>query len=455
MAKIVFIGAGGVFGARCIADFLSFPSLHDSELVLVDIDQHRLDIITAWARAASRQAGAAMRVTPALSWRDGVLEGADFVMTAFAAGKFDFTSRLHREEIGIPQEYGIYQNVADTAGIGGLFRTLRTAPEMVAIARDMERRCPDAFLISHVNPMAALTRIVRKSVPRVQMLGLCHNIQFSIRWAAQWLGLPSHRDLRYVAAGINHMDWFLRLEYLDGRDAYPDLVEAMRDAEIYQKYSVHAELLKHFGHLTTETNHHISEYLPYYMPREKDRDSVLLTVKEVDRGAPLEDPKTNLLERLAAEASGIQPLNLERSIEYSAPIMNAVVTDTPTRMHLNVLNNGLIDNLPNDYCVEVPCTFDRMGVHPHKVGNLPVQLAALCRGMADMQTLASDAYLEKDVEKACYACLVDPLTAGSAAPGAIRECFTRLLLIEREALDSYMKPEIDAWLSAQKRRFPD
>ena len=222
MLKIVFVGAGSGFGARSFVDILSFEALRESEIVLVDINPNHLGPVEAYARKVVAHYGAPTLVRTAADWRDGVLDGADFVMTSFAQGGPAYQGVPFHHEIVIPRRYGIHQGVADTAGIGGVFRALRCAPELVAIGRDMERRCPGACLLNYVNPMSMLTRILNLACPGIRMYGLCHNIQYGIRELARWLGC-SHKDLRYTAAGVNHMDWFLRLEYLDGRDAYPDL----------------------------------------------------------------------------------------------------------------------------------------------------------------------------------------------------------------------------------------
>ena len=286
-----------------------------------------------------------------------------------------------------------------------------------------------------------LPRILNLACPGIRMYGLCHNIQYGIRELARWLGC-SHKDLRYTAAGVNHMDWFLRLEYLDGRDAYPDLRAASEKPEVYRTRAVQFELLRHLGYWTTESSRHCAEYLPYFMPREADRKAVFIqdreTKAEVDATAPRWGADADLMQQL----DGRKPLALARSFEYGIHLMHALVTDNVYRMHLNVLNQGCIENFTPDTCVEVCCTADRTGVHPHRVGRLPVALAALCRGIADMQTLASDAYLQKDLRKAFEACLIDPTTAASATPARIRDCFNDLLEAERPWLEADWGPNL-------------
>jgi alpha-galactosidase len=430
------IGAGSGFGAVSFCDIMSFPELRDSEVVLVDINPDHLEPIAAYCRKVVAHYCAPTTVTTALDWRGGVLDGADFVMTSFAQGGPAYAGVPFHHEISIPQEYGIYQNIADTAGIGGVFRTMRTAPEMIAIGKDMEQRCPGATMLNYVNPMSMLTRVMTLSCPGINVVGLCHNIQYGIRDIARWLGV-SHKDLVYEAAGINHMDWFLRLEYADGRNAYPDLVAAAAKPEIYKERTVQFELLKAFGYFTTESQHHCIEYLPYFAPRAPDRAAVNIQDRLTSADPPPISARWTHDSSLMRQTRGDEPLKLERTFEYGTHIMHAAATDNVYRMHVNVINNGLIDNLPDGYCVEVPCIADRTGVRPLKVGNIPIHLAAICRGMADMQTLASDAVLEKDLNKAYLACAIDPMTAACATPAKIRECFDKLLSAEKKWIEGY------------------
>lgn len=437
MLKIVFIGAGSGFGAISVADILSFPELHDSEIVLVDINPNHLEPVAAYARKLVAHYNAPTRISTASAWRDGVLDGAHYVMASFAQGGPAYQGVPFHHEIAIPREFGIYQNVADTAGIGGVFRTMRTAPELVAIGQDMERRCPGAYLLNYVNPMAMLTGIMSLACPKIHVLGLCHNIQYGIRDIARWLK-RSHKELRYLAAGVNHMAWFLRLEYLDGRSAYPDLMRVPEENErAYWERPVQFELLKHFGYFTTESSGHCAEYLPYFMARQADREAMRLpgrkTTPEVVQTGPRWAPDSDLMQQL----DGRKPLNTKRTFEYGMHIMHALETDNVYRMNLNVMNQGMITNLPDGYCVEVPCTADRTGIQPHHVGALPIHLAALCRGIADMQRLATDAFLEKDLKKAYLACAIDPCTAASATPATVRKCFNQLLEAERRWLEPY------------------
>jgi alpha-galactosidase len=441
MAKIVFIGAGSGFGARSVLDIMSFPELRGCELVLVDVNPSHLGPVAEFARKVVAHYDAPATIRTAPDWRDGVLDGADYVMTSFAQGGPAYNGVPYHHEISIPAKYGIPQCVADTAGIGGVVRTMRTAPELLAIGKDMEVRCPGAYMLNYVNPMSMLTRTLALACPKVKMLGLCHNIQYGIRDLARWLGV-NHKELRYTAAGINHMDWFLRVEYLDGRDAYPDLLKAAENPDVYRQRGVQFELLREFGYWTTESARHCSEYLPYYLPRPETWEKLgikpRVTKAEVDTTAPRWGEDSDLRQQL----DGRKPMQFDRTFEYGMHIMHALETDSVYRMHLNVINNGAITNFPDDYCVEVRCTVDRTGVHAEQVGRMPLQLAALCRGMADMQTLASDAVLEKDLRKALWACQLDPATAACATPADIRSCFNELLATDRPWLEEFWGPDL-------------
>lgn len=437
MTKIVFIGAGSGFGAKSFVDLMSFEELRASEVVLVDVNPNNLAPVEAYCHKVADSYGAPCVIKTAMGWRDGVLEGADFVITSFAQGGPAYVGPPYYYEMEIPKKYGIHQWVGDTTGIAGVFRLMRTAPELVAIGKDLAQRSSGGCLINYVNPMSMLTRVMNLACPGIEVYGLCHNIGYAIRYIAQTLGVH-HRELQYEAAGVNHMDWFLRLEYLDGTDAYPDLLKAAKDNQsVYEEFAVQYELLEHFGYWTTESKGHCAEYLPYFAPRQASRDSVFLPERQVSLDYDRTSPRWGSDSALVRQLDGREPPNLERSFEHGAHIIHARVSDAVYRMHLNVMNSGMITNLPDGYCVEVPCTADRTGVHRHAVGALPVHLAALCRGMADMQTLASDAYLEKDLYKAYLACAIDPATAATATPREIKAVFNELLEADRPWLEDY------------------
>ena len=435
MLKIVFIGAGSSFGATSFVDLMSFEALRGSEVVLVDVNPTHLEPVASYARKVVDYYKAPTKVTTAGNWRDaGILEGADFVITSFALGGLSYASKAYYNDISIPLKHGVQSTVADTIGFGGIMRMLRTGPELLAIGRAMERECPQATLINYVNPMSMLTRALCLGVPGIRTYGLCHSIQGGIREIARYIGC-THKDLRFTAAGVNHLCWFLRLEYLDGRTAYPDLLRAAENPENYRQCASKFELLKQFGHWSGEGPVHVAEYVPYFLPRDEDRETIFVKKRVPpqisESSSPRWCPESNLMQQLA----GTKPLDVARSTEYGVRIIHAAVTDTVHRMHLNVMNNGLISNFPDDTCVEVGCTADRTGIAPHTVGRMPVQVAALSRAMADMQTLASDGLLERNLNKVCQAAMLDPLAAACARPQRLRECFNELLESERDLLE--------------------
>ncbi len=437
MLKIVFIGAGSQFGAKSFVDLMYHEELRDSEVVLVDINPNHLAPVAAYARKVVEHYKAPAKVTTASNWRDaGVLAGADYVITSFAHGGPAYSGPAFQADICIPMKYGIEATVGDTVGIAGVFRTLRTAPELMAIGQAMVRECPGAAIINYVNPMSMLTRTMYMAAPEIKTYGLCHSIQGGMREMAHYVGV-THRDIRFEAAGVNHLCWFTKAEYLDGRSIYPDLLAAGEKAENYQRCASKFELLKQFGYWSGEGPGHVGEYVPYFLPRVEDRESIHIGRRtrpgDADTTADRWSAKSDLMQQL----DGRKPLALGESREYGVQIIHAAASRTIYRMHLNVVNNGLIENYPDDYCVEVCCTADRSGVHPHQFGRMPVQVAALSGAMANMQTLASDAVLEKDLNKALWACMLDPLASACTTPAKIRACFNELLEAERELLAPY------------------
>lgn len=435
--KIVFIGAGSQFGAKSFVDLMAYEELRDSEVALVDIKPDHLEPVAAYARKVAAHYKAPAVITTHSNWRDHeVLDGADFVITSFAQGGFAYSSRAYHNEIAIPLKYGVKSTVADTIGFGGIMRMLRTGPELLAVGQAMERQCPAAALINYVNPMSMLTRMLCLGAPGIRTYGLCHSIQGGISEIASYIGCK-RQDLRFTAAGVNHLCWYLTLEYLDGRNAYPDLLKAAEKPENYKRCASKFELLKQFGYWSGEGPWHVAEYVPYFMPRDEDRESIYVgkpTPPAVnDTSSPRWGPKSELIRQL----NGEQPLDLKLSSEYGVRIIHSAQTNHPHGMHVNLQNNGLISNFPDDYCVEVGCVADRTGVHPQPVGRMPVQVAALSRAMADMQTLASDGLLEKDLNKVCQAAMIDPLAAACARPQRLRECFNEMLATERESLQPY------------------
>ncbi len=427
MPKTVIIGAGSGFGARLSVDILAYPALREGTIALVDINPDQLAPVTAYVKKVVEAHDAPVRVESSLDRRE-VMEGADFVITAIAVGGPAYNGVPYYHEITIPQRYGVSQQVGDTLGPGGIFRTLRTAPEMVAIAKDMEELCPDALLLNYTNPMAMLCWILNEAT-KVRTVGLCHSVQGTSEQLAGFIGKPYAETTHWVA-GINHMSWFLEFQW-NGRDAYPLLREAMEKPEIYAKEPVRFEIMRHFDYFVTESSRHMSEYVPYFRKRPDLLEQFSLTHREPEE-VPTAKGRWWEESTLGRQLAGKEPLNLRGSHEFASGIIHSVVTNTSGRINGNVRNGGSIANLPADCCVEVPCLVDRTGIRPCTVGALPPQLAALNQSNVAVQELAVQAFLEKDRRKAYQAVLLDPLTAAVCTPAEVQRMFDEMCAAEAE-----------------------
>ncbi|OVE84710.1 alpha-galactosidase [Natronolimnobius baerhuensis] len=417
MVNVAFIGAGSLtFTQTLVRDILSFAELQETTVALMDIDAERLERIEAATNALIDEHDLPATVEATTDRREALTD-ADYVITTIQVGGV----KPVEHEVEIPQRYGINQSVGDTLGPGGVFRAQRTIPTMLEIARDMEELCPDAPLLQHTNPMAMVCWALERET-EIDVYGICHSVRGTAHDIANYVDVPVE-DLEYWVAGINHMAWFLNLEY-EGEDLYPDLYEAMDDDEIYAEDVVRFDVMDHFGAFITESSHHLSEYLPYFRHTQDEIDHL------VERSAYDPDetefeyspvcwmPTGEYLEhwraRDPADAFDLDEidLSLERSGEYAARIIHSIETDEVRRMNLNVPNDGrLITNLPDDALVEVPCLVDGTGVRPCSVGNLPPQLAALNRTNVNVQSLAVDAAVGADEDALRRAVKLDPLTS--------------------------------------------
>ena len=434
MARIAFIGAGSlVFARRLIADILSFPELKEATFALMDIDAKRLDYTRRVADRIVREGGSPAQVEVTTDRREA-LRGADYVITMFQVGALE----VIRHDIEIPLKYGVDQCIGDTLGPGGVFRSLRTIPVMVDICRDMEEICPDAWLLNYTNPMAMNCWAVNKT-SGVRNVGLCHSVQGTAQWLSALAGVPDeHRnEVSHWVAGINHQSWFLELRW-KGQDLYPVLRSKIDEQAVYNLDTTRFEMLKHLGYFPTESSGHNSEYLPWFRKRPEilrkytpgggwnGGTGFILQLYGRDR----EDEEKEL-ERMA---SGEEPLNLKRSEEYGSYIIHSLETGTPCRINGNVANTGLITNLPEGCCVEVPCYVDKHGINPCFVGDLPPHLAAINRSNIAVQELAVRAALDADRDMAFYAVALDPLTAAALSLEEIRQMVDEMFKAEAEWL---------------------
>ena len=437
MVKIVLIGAGShVFSRRLITDFLSYPELQNSTITLMDIDQDRLDLITSFARKTVEQWGFNARIE-ATTNRRKALEDADYVVTSIRVGG----TAANKLDIEVPAKYGVRQGIGDTIGPGGIFYGLRHIPAILEICHDMEELCPDAWLINYTNPMAMITWAVN-DYSHVKNVGLCHSVQGTAGELARYIGAPVD-EVSYWVAGINHMAWFLEFEWR-GRDAYSLLRERFRDPAIFSRPDAHwagpdivrAEIFRAFGYFNTESSQHMSEYVPYFRKRPELFEKFKLVVA-FDQTSDREERRRRQDEGLKKALESTEKVPLERSDEYCSYIVHSIETGTPRRINANVRNTGLITNLPQGCCVEVPCLVDETGIHPCYVGDLPPQCAALNRTNINVQELGMKGAVARDRRLTFQAVLVDPLTSAILSIEEIEKMVEEMFEREKEYLQGF------------------
>jgi len=404
MTTITFIGAGSVeFTRDLIADVLGFPELADAQLVLHDIDDQRLAASVGTAESVARQRGVRPTIT-ACSDRRKALEGTDFVINMIAVGGHAATTA----DFEIPAWYGLRQTIADTIGVGGIFRGLRTFPVLEGIARDMLEICPDAWLLNYTNPMAMNVAYLAAVAPTLKVVGLCHSVYWTVRGLCEVIGVPFD-EVSYSSAGVNHQAWVLRWER-DGQSLYP-LLDARIAADPELRRRVRVDMYRRFGFYPTETSEHSSEYVPWYLHHDVEVERLRIAV-----GAYIGISEDNLAEYASTRAAlqAGEALEIDRdSTEYAPQVIHSIVTGTKRTIFGNVRNTGLITNLPQDYAVEVPCAVDELGVHPMHVGALPPALAALNRAFVAPGELAVQAALTGDPKLVRNAAMLDPNTAAT------------------------------------------
>lgn len=425
MTKIAFIGAGSVvFAKNLLYDTLSFPELHDVTLALHDIDPERLETAGMMARWTRDQIAARARVEEHRD-RRAALDGADYVINAVQIGMHGATLL----DFEIPRRYGLKQTIADSMGVGGVFRGLRTIPFMLGLAHDISELCPRALLLNYTNPMSMLMWSVYKAYPEVRSVGLCHSVPLTARQIASYIGVP-HERLVYECFGINHIAWMTRLE-VDGEDVYPRLREAMARPEVYARDKVRFELMRDLGYFVTESSEHNAEYTPYFLKDDREIEKYDVPVGEYIRRSE---------ENLRSYADTREKLQrgegfpLQRSVEYGGRIIHAEVTGQPELIWGNVRNAGLVSSLPEDCCVEVPIVVDRSGLRPCAVGALPPQLAAMCMPHVFVQELTVLAALEGKREHVYQAVMLDRHAPSVLSLEQMRELTTELLRAHGDAM---------------------
>jgi alpha-galactosidase len=409
---IVIIGAGSVeFTRELLGDIFSFPELGSVRVVLHDIDAQRLETAEAIARATARAAGVQPEVVTAHDRRQA-LEGADYVINVIQVGMHEATVR----DFEIPAKYGLRQTIGDTIGVGGIFRGLRTFPVLAAIARDMAEVCPDAWLLNYTNPMAMNVTFLRHVAPRLKVLGLCHSVHWTMVGLCELIDVPFD-EVSYWSAGVNHQAWVLRWERA-GMDLYP-LLDQRISADPELRRRVRVDMYRRLGYYPTETSEHSSEYVPWYLRHAAELDRLRINVGEY-----VSISAANLAEyaRVRSQLSDTDQLEIDTdSTEYAPQVIHSLETGTVRVISANVVNDGLITNLPAGLAVEVPTMLDALGAHPMKVGDLPPQCAALNRSFLGPVELAVRAAIDGDPRLVRAAAMVDPNTAATLTVDQIWE----------------------------------
>lgn len=409
MPKIAFMGAGStVFAKNVLGDSMMTPALEDSVIALYDIDGKRLSQSHTMLHAINQNNGAKATLETYLGVenRKAALRGADYVVNAIQVGLYKPCTVTDFE---VPKKYGLRQTIADTLGIGGIFRSLRTIPVMLDFARDMQEVCPDAWFLNYTNPMATLTGAMLR-MTGVKTVGLCHSVQVCASHLLEGLGMDYSDQIQWKIAGINHMAWLLEITK-DGTDLYPEIKRRADARSEKHGDMVRYEIMKRFGYYVTESSEHNAEYMPYFI---KDKYPELIERFNI----PLDEYPRRCEEQIRRWKEGSRELtenpNLthERSLEYASYIMEAMETNRPYKIGGNVLNTGLISNLPPAAVVEVPCLVDKTGIQPCHVGALPEQLAALNHTNINVQLLTIEAARTLKKEHIYHAAMLDPHTAG-------------------------------------------
>lgn len=451
MARIVFIGAGSfVFTTSLTRDILSFPGLRDATLVLMDINRERLDIIRQMVQRIVERGKYPAKVVATMDRREA-LKGADAVLCTILSGDVD----IWRHDIEIPKKYGINTCVGDTRGPSGIFRGLRTIPVMLGICADMEKLCPQAILLNYTNPMSILCHAMqRKTFIRVS--GLCHSVQGTARmlanWIQPWKGWKhmlatwkqvSMADITYVCAGINHLAWFIEFKK-NGKDAYPLVREAIKRKKIFKQSPVRNEIFRHFGYYVSESSGHVSEYVSWFRSHPETIRKYFAT-PDGGYGCILEEylkrkQKRHWQAMLAKMKAGIETMPLERGLEYAASIINAVVAGgEPFQFNGNVPNTGIVTNLPQGACVEVPVLANRRGFNPLYVGPLPPACALVTHLSASIEQMVVEASFTGNTQMLVQAIAHDPLTAATLSLEQTSRMVHEMLVKNRDFLPQFRK----------------
>jgi len=449
--KIVMMGAGSGFTPRLVSDVVQIQGNDSGEICLVDIDRKRLTAMRKFIHVLLEKLGKTGWKVTATTRRREVLKDSDYIVNCIEVSGAECV----RFDNDIPLEYGVDQCIGDTIGPGGLFKGLRTIPVFLDLLKDAEELCPNALVLNYTNPMNMLCLAAGRA-SSMQVVGLCHSVQGTSHQLARRAGVK-YEEMDWECAGINHLAWFTKLEH-KGKDLYPKLMRLAR-RDLAGKPSnpddakdlVRKDMMLHFGAFVTESSGHLSEYLPYYRTHKKVMKTYLRDRYDGQSSFYADywpQWRKNVDASRELVISGKKSIDAQRkkgwsrSWEYASWIIEAHQKDSPFRIYGNVMNKQggagpLIGNLPHDGCVEVACMSDRNGVNPTVYGNLPRQMAGICRSNMSMFDLAAQAAVEKSKELAAYALMLDPLTAAVCSPAQIKDMTGRLFAAEKRFLRGY------------------
>lgn len=442
-AKIVIIGAGSsMFTKKLVGDLLSFPDLEIRELALVDINPDKLEVMKKVSEKLCAQFSRTIAIS-AVTERKAVLENADFVINTIGVGGVE----AYKKDLQIPDKYGLSQCVGDIIGPGGMFRFLRAYPELLNICKDMEKLCPDAYFFNYTNPMAPLCLALNQTT-KIKVFGFCHNVQSTAQQLSDYLQVEESR-ISYWAAGINHMDWFLQYK-VDGEDAYPKLFEIsntdqdiVKLADYEQDYKsmgvrlvdlVRFKVMHNFHYFVSESPFHMGEYVPYFRKNQKMIEEYQVTNRWWLTHEMEADSYFNELKEMLQTGKDIP---CKKTFEYAPEVIHAVCTGKPFRANLNVMNTGLIPNLPGNSVVEVPCYADSEGIHPCYVGELPYSLAALNLTNINVHIGMARAAIGKKKQMIYDAIKMDPLTSAVLTLDQINDMVTEMIEANKQYLADF------------------
>ncbi len=437
--NVLMMGAGSFFTNSVLRDVVLIPDNQGGELRLCDIDESRLKLQMTLMQKLIDTVGQTdkWKLVGSTNRRE-LMKGIDYAVNSIEVSGTECV----RFDNDIPLEFGISQNIGDTLGPGGLMKGMRTIPVYLDILRDMRELCPTAIMLNYTNPMSMMILAGARAVPEIQQIGLCHSVQGTSRMLAGFAEVP-YEQVQWQCAGINHLAWFTEFNGPDGESLYPKLMAmaADRSSEFATKEPVRSDMMLHFGAFITESSGHLSEYLPYYRKRKDLLD------KYTDTGYRGEESfyannwpnwRKTADENRDKMISGEKELDLKRSFEYGAWIIESIEKNAPIVVYGNVApNQGLISNLPHDGCVEVACLINHNGIQPTKFGRLPSQMAAICDSNMRYFDLAADAAVHKSKQHAEWALMLDPLTSAVCCPAEVRELTKRLFDAEEQFLPGF------------------